>query len=175
MGVAHMPRGAKKGSNNNGGRKLMPLKNKQYTPPEQRKKREKAEKSMEDLKTVRVTPPDYLDDVARKEWMRLIPEIKKLPLKFVDQSLLEQFCVFYSTYVKAHQDILDNGIVVEGARGLQKNPAYPIMSDAARSMRQCGMDLGFTFNSRMQMLIPKGNKKPEDNPFSSGMFGDINA
>lgn len=169
-----MPSGSKPGENHGGGRKRQPLTLKQsYTPPDERKQREQAEESMKLLADIEVSPPDYLDDLAKQTWLRLIPEIKKLPLKYIDQSTLEQFCSFYSTYVQANQILKANGVLTPD--GNRKNPAFQIMKDSAQSMRQCGSELGFNFSSRMSMLIPKEDKTKDNNPFSSGLFGDINA
>jgi P27 family predicted phage terminase small subunit len=171
-----MPSGSRPGEGNRGGgRKLKPLSLKDYTPPEERKQREQAEESMKALSNMDINPPEYLDNIAKQVWMRILPEIKKLPLKLLDQSTFEQFCTFNSIYIQASNDIKETGI--KSSDGNRKNPSYQIMSDAAKNMRQCGSELGFNFSSRMAMLIPKNDdeKKNDDNPLAGKVFGDIHA
>ncbi|MCO7126628.1 phage terminase small subunit P27 family [Sporolactobacillus shoreicorticis] len=169
-----MASGSRPGEGNRGGgRKLKPLSIKNYTPPAERKQREQAEESMKKLADIEIDPPDYLDDIAKQVWLRILPEVKKLPLKFLDQSTFEQFCTFYSIYIQSSNDIKLNGI--KSSDGNRKNASYQIMSDAAKNMRQCGSELGFNFSSRMAMLISKNDEnKDDDNPFADGTLGEIN-
>lgn len=135
---------------------------------EDKEKREQAENAMSDFIEIDEKPPVYLDTLAKKTYKKLAPQLKKLPIKQLDQGMLEQYCQFYSIYVQAVKDIKKTGI--KTADGNHKNPAFSVMNDSAASMRRCAGELGLTVDSRLRLLIPKEDDQEDDffSKFGSG-------
>src|SRR5690242_20048007 len=58
------------------------------------------------FKRIPPEPPDYLDDIARAEWERVVPELARLELlKPVDGSALAAYCEMVSVFVRATKDV----------------------------------------------------------------------
>jgi len=63
--------------------------------------------------TDKVKYPDWMDDSAKKEWRRIITELKKLELVTnIDVAALAICCDAYSKYVKATNDINKVGLLI---------------------------------------------------------------
>lgn len=156
------------GSNNGGGRRIKPIS--QVTGnigTDEREAREKAENEMRKLDDLPEKPPYYLPTYGKKLWKSIVPQLKTLEsIKQLDQTTLEQMCVFYDCWIRAVQDIKENGFSING----RKNPAYNVLSDSGQQMRKCSSLLGLTFDSRMRLMLPESNDKEED-PFAK--LGDL--
>lgn len=95
-------------------------------------------------------PPKYLDEVAAAQWKskaKLLAE--RGDITNADWSNLELYCVNYSIYRRAVEDIGDNGFSIAGANGGQsRNPALSAKSDAERVLIKMSQLLGFDPVSR---------------------------
>lgn len=113
------------------------------------------------------TPPKWLiDDVAKKEWRRIIKELKKINLiGNLDRNNLGGYCNAFSNYIRA-TDILKeqtfyidretrNGIIVV------KNPMVDIQSRYAEEMRKFASLCGMTVDSRLKAATIKADKTEE--------------
>ena len=70
----------------------------------------------------KVKYPDWLDDSAKKEWRRIITELKKLKLVTnIDVAALAICCDAYSKYVKATGDINKVGLLISYTNSDQNN------------------------------------------------------
>lgn len=154
------------GSNNNGGRKIKPLSQlKSNIGTDEREQRQKAEDEMKTLADLPLKPPAYLPTYGKKMWKTVVPQLKSLQsIKQLDQSTLEQMCVFYDCWIRATKDIKKNGITV----GNRKNPAYTVLSDSGQQMRKAASLIGLTFDSRMRLMLPDNSDEEED-PFKQMM------
>lgn len=95
-------------------------------------------------------PPKYLDEIATAQWKskaKLLAD--RGDITPADWSSLELYCVNYSVYRKAVEDIEKKGFSIEGANGGQsRNPALSAKADAERVMINMSHLLGFNPVSR---------------------------
>lgn len=121
-------------------------------------------------------PPDWLiDDVAKKEWRRIVKELDKINIVGnLDRSNLGGYCNAYANYIKA-TDILKNqafyidretrtGVIVV------KNPMVDIQQTYASEMRKFAALCGLTIDSRLKAAVTK-TEKTED--MIKQKFGNI--
>lgn len=112
-------------------------------------------------------PPDWLiDDVAKKEWRRIVKELKQINLVGnLDRNNLGGYCNAFANYVKA-TDILKeqtyyidretrNGVIVV------KNPMVDIQKTYADEMRRFASLCGLTIDSRLKAAATKTSKTQE--------------
>ncbi|EBB0695605.1 TPA: phage terminase small subunit P27 family [Salmonella enterica] len=111
-------------------------------------------------------PPKYLDKVAAAQWKskaKLIAE--RGDITPADWSSLELYCVNYSVYRRAVEDIEKQGFSIEGANGgRSRNPALSAKSDAERVLIKMSQLLGFDPVSR--------RRNPPENDENDG-FDDV--
>lgn len=155
-----MKLGATKGHNNGGGQKYKPLSSlKSNIGTEEREAREKAESEMMSLSDLPYNPPTYLPLNGKKLWKMAVPQIKSLKsIKQLDQTTLEQMCVFYDCWIRAVKDVKTNGFNISG----RMNPSYKVLSNSAEQMRKCASLIGLTFDSRMRLMLPDSDDKEDD-------------
>lgn len=122
------------------------------------------------------TPPEWLiNDVARKEWRRIVRELNKIDIVGnLDYANLGGYCNAYANYIKA-TDILKeqtyyidretrNGVIVV------KNPMVDIQTTYAAEMRKFASLCGLTIDSRLKAAVTKTEKTEE---MISKKFGNI--
>lgn len=95
-------------------------------------------------------PPVYLDEIAAQQWKTKAKQLAgRGDLTPADWNSLELYCVNYSMYRKAVEDIALRGFTVEGSRGAAtSNPALKAKSDAEKIMIKMSSLLGFDPVSR---------------------------
>jgi len=109
--------------------------------------------------------PHYIrkDRTAKREWDRIVPQLYDLGLLTnVDRSILELYCVNYSLFVWATEDIRENGHIAKTRGGDKANPAVAIAREAAKIIKACAVEFGLTPSSRSRIKVPK--KKEDDDP-----------
>ena len=97
------------------GRKIRPLATNKghHINAEEKAIREQAEEMASDgFKSLDITPPDHLDKLAKVEYKRVAKEMKKLPIRNLDRSLLESYCTWYSIYKTVSRKINEGGVTV---------------------------------------------------------------
>lgn len=144
-------------------KKLLHNSNKNYTSEEIIKK-EREEAELNKFSKIDGEPPDFLDDIAREEYKRIIPYMQDLPISNLDRAQLAQYCSFYSDFVQASHLIEETGgVVIETDRGLKVNPAFTAKEKAGTRMQQAANTLGLTIDSRLRIIVPE--EKEDDDPF----------
>lgn len=132
---------------------------------EQLLEKKEAESKIGNFNDLSETPPDFLDEVAKEEYVRVVEEIKKMPIVDLDKVLLIQYCSFYSDFLGASEDVSTNGSYFIDADGKKKvNPAFTIKERAATQMRSAAGLLGLTVDSRLRIVAP--TKEENKDPFS---------
>lgn len=113
--------------------------------------------------------PSWLDPIARKEWKRIVPSLKKNGLLTnVDVSELARYCKFHSEYLKAIEFLDKNGLVYprhdDSGRvtGLAKYPHVNISHEAAMMCHRIAGKFGFTPSDRTGLTV---TEQQEDDPF----------
>lgn len=121
-------------------------------------------------------PPDWLiDDVAKKEWRRIVKELEKIGLVGnLDRNNLGGYCNAFANYVKATNILKEqayyidretrNGVIVV------KNPMVDIQRTYADEMRRFASLCGLTIDSRLKAAAVKTDKTREE---ITSKFGNI--
>ena len=109
------------------------------------------------------TAPEWLDKTAKKEWNRILPLIRELPVAELDLALLSMYCQTYSNYINATKQ-LEKEMVVVTERGSKLSSYYTIQRDSITAMNSIAPKLGLTVESRLKILEPKEPKENAD-PF----------
>lgn len=101
-------------------------------------------------------PPYPLDDMARREWDRIAPQLDKLGLLTVADSVaLYMYCRAFARYHEAERIVAEEGILIPGYRGsMVKNPAAQIARDAFADLLRICTEFGMTPSSRGRMSVP---------------------
>ena len=99
------------------------------------------------------SPPKHLDYIARKQWLKYAKHLReKESVQEQDLHNLEVFCVNYSVYYQAYEQIKQHGLLVLDNNGnLKKNPAVIAKNDAEKLLFKCGSLLGLDPVSRSRM------------------------
>lgn len=107
--------------------------------------------------------PEYLDDIARDEWPRIVAELQELGvLSHTDRAAIALYCSAFSTWVRANREIKAGGLTVATAQGTDKtNPAVSIANQAAIQMGRLLVEFGLTPSARSR--VSSGKKEaPKD-------------
>lgn len=133
---------------------------------EQQAVRADAERDMFDLPAVSGNAPDWLDDLARAEWQRLLPLITgRVPVSELDLPLFASYCQAYSDVQRAQADIAENGQTFTADNGMVRmNPSVKLKLDATNQMMRLAGELGLSVYSRVRMQIKSDGSGQED-PF----------
>ena len=130
--------------------------------------REAEEDSVTTDKNQLKRPPTWLiDNVAKKEWRRIVKELEKINLiGNLDRNNLGGYCNAFANYVKATEILKDqtyyidretrNGVIVV------KNPMVDIQKGYAEEMRRFAALCGLTIDSRLKAGTVKVNKQQEE-------------
>lgn len=115
---------------------------------------------------VAVEPPEWLSEMAVQMWQTVVPELlaNKI-LTVADLHNVEAFCMAYSRWREAENDVKMNGITIQTEATVIKNPAVTVANEALRQMVQFGSLLGLDPSSRTR-LIGGTKKETIANPFA---------
>lgn len=122
----------------------------------EREKRLAAEQALQ-ARSDKIRCPSWLDDDAKKEWRRLVHELKEIGLLTnLDQSSLAICCDCYSKYMAATNKINDTMLVgvhtnKHGAKNLVVNPYVMVAQKYADMYKKYCVEIGLTPNARMRM------------------------
>ncbi|WP_105989088.1 phage terminase small subunit P27 family [Staphylococcus agnetis] len=144
-------------------KKLLLNSNKNYTK-EQIIEKERQEAELNKFSKIDVNPPEFLDDIAKEEYKRIIPHMQELPISKLDTGQIAQYCSFYSDFVKASVILEQEDLMIADDKGNQKvNPAFNVKEKAGIRMQQTANTLGLTIDSRLRIIVPE--EKEDDDPF----------
>ena len=138
--------------------------------------RKAEEKALEDFDSITLTPPVHLDMLGKKEYRRIVPLLKQLPIADLDLMMVTNYCQMYSAYVLLSTDINTNGMMIpvydgEGVETSRKvNPAFNSLIKASAELRSTCSQLGMTIDSRLKIIVPKVEKKTD--PFAEMLNND---
>lgn len=157
-------------------RKIKELQTKHLTQKEQIQK----EFEEEFAKTARdqlEKPPTWLrDSVAKKEWKRLVEQLKKFDvIGNLDFNNLGAYCNAYSSYVEATKNLKKDSMLIgytnkAKVTNLIEHPYLRIQLKYSEEMRKYSALLGLSVDSRLKLASILNRK--EDNEIEDE-FGDI--
>nr|WP_238704172.1 P27 family phage terminase small subunit [Companilactobacillus mishanensis] len=107
-------------------------------------------------KMLQTTPPKRLTGVARAEWKRIVPDLRNLPIRAVDRSQVEMYCVWYQQFY----DITKKMATIND---VDKRLKYLTALDkTSKNLKSAAAEIGLTLDSRMRMNVPKTDDKPKE-------------
>jgi P27 family predicted phage terminase small subunit len=98
--------------------------------------------------------PSHLNEVAKREWRRIAPELIALGLLTkIDRAALAAYCVSYSRWVAAEQSVDKFGTVIKlkNSDTPLRNPHVTIANAALDQMRKFLVEFGMTPSSRSRI------------------------
>jgi P27 family predicted phage terminase small subunit len=94
-------------------------------------------------------PPDWLDERARAEWWRVVPDLEAAGVTTrVEATMLACYCQAVSRLLAAEALIAKEGITCMGQRGPMKHPAVVIAREQMHIIRSLGSEFGLSPASR---------------------------
>jgi P27 family predicted phage terminase small subunit len=108
--------------------------------------------------------PEYLDDEARAEWFRTAKVLHDMQLlSMADRTALAAYCVAYSRWIHAEQQVKKYGSIVKSPeKGFpMKSPYLCIADQAMEAMRKFMVEFGLTPSSRSRIKVP-GDLEAQD-------------
>lgn len=130
-------------------------------------KREQAGKGERNGGVEEGTPlcPKWLNEMAKVEWRRIAPILKRLNLlSVIDRSAMASYCQAYARWRQAEEMIEKHGMYYPGNKG--KVEAFPFVRIAQKYLEICKtmcVEFGMTPSSRGRMLLP--SQKSEEDEF----------
>ncbi len=118
------------------------------------------------------TPPDFLNERARAEWGRIVPELLALGvLSTVDRAALALYCLAYARLEEAEEQIRESpGLVVMTTNGnAVQNPYLSVANKAMEQMHRYLSEFGLTPASRMR--VPKAGTGEDADPAAAYFTG----
>jgi len=122
-------------------------------------------------------PPEWLrDDIAKKEWLRLVDQFNSLKIiSNLDLNNLGAYCNAYSGYLEATKELKGKPLTIEytnkaGATNIIENPLIKIQIKYSDEMKKYASLLGLTIDSRLKIASLKLTETKKD---ITENFGDI--
>lgn len=123
-------------------------------------------KEHEQLQADRI--PSHLCYYGKKEWKRIIPLLKQLPIAELDRELIETYCMLHGSRRRLEKDIQKNGETTEfydengNLESIKKNPSYDLLLSTVKELRMIANQLGMTMNSRLELAVPEQEKEEDE-------------
>ena len=108
--------------------------------------------------------PNGLPRVALMEWRRVAPLLVEMGVAGdVDRMALADYCLCVARLVDAEADIAKRGLLVEGDRGMVKNPSCQLAREYRNAVVKWSVQFGLTPSARKGVDVTP--VKPTD-PFA---------
>lgn len=100
--------------------------------------------------------PPWLDEDARAEWARIVPQLVGSGLACgMDEALLASYCHAFSAWKQAVEVVQRDGMTwTDGKGNIKAHPAVRITNDKANEMRKLADMFGFSPASRDRLPSP---------------------
>jgi P27 family predicted phage terminase small subunit len=109
--------------------------------------------------------PEHLDEIALREWKRLVPIIRRMKLLTeADYISLANLCSAYSRMVRAERKLAEAGLLYKTQSGyVQQSPLLSIINAAVDTITRLCREFGLTPSSRSRIqLMSAENDQPGD-------------
>jgi len=108
--------------------------------------------------------PEWLSEVAKEEFYRVVREAGKIPLlDNLDKNYLAIYADAFDRYVNASRKLQEHGDVVSTEKnGLAVSPWLNVLTKAAKEMKDASKLLGLATTDRLRLIVPKVEEKPEN-------------
>lgn len=110
--------------------------------------------------------PDWLNDLAKEEWQRIVPDLIEVGLLTkIDRAALAGYCHAWSEWQQMEADIEEEGIdQLTGTGTTQRRPQVMVRDKAIERCYRFAKEFGLTPSSRTGISVPE--KRKDSNPFS---------
>lgn len=131
--------------------------NKKNLTKAEEERRENNEKALKPKKVGKIVCPDWLDDMAKAEFNRLVAEMKELNiLTSIDISSLAICCDAFAKWKQATEFVNKYGILKvkenrHGEKSVENNPAIKDALRYGELYRKMTIECGLTPNARLRM------------------------
>jgi P27 family predicted phage terminase small subunit len=100
--------------------------------------------------------PTWLDDEAKVEWDRVVPELAASGvIGALDMMALATYCQTFATWKQCELQVRREGILVDAQMGGQKvHPLAKHARDLIGELRRLAAELGFTPAARSRLRVP---------------------
>lgn len=143
--------------------------NKKHLTYAEKERRENNEKAVKPKRRGRIVCPDYLDEVAKAEFQRLVKELKDLDIiTSIDISSLAICCDSYSKWKQATEFVNRTGLLKVkenryGDKTIENNPAIKDALRYGELYRKMTIECGLTPNARLRLAAKDVNAgEPQD-------------
>ncbi|WP_068458985.1 phage terminase small subunit P27 family [Hyphomicrobium sulfonivorans] len=120
-----------------------------------------------------------MDEIASLEWDRLINAMPPQLYTAMDTTTLANYALAWSMFVKAQNDIENNGLSIEisettdaGTKvvvSVKTNPAVRVWRAASETLLKCADRLGLHPGARTRLELPKRGETPKSS--FAGLLG----
>ncbi|MBK9170693.1 MAG: phage terminase small subunit P27 family [Bryobacterales bacterium] len=99
--------------------------------------------------------PAHLDTIARREWRRLVPILRRMRvLTEADEIPLANLCITYSTLIQAQTKLNETGILYKGPSGyVQQSPVLSIIRQSIETLNRLSREFGLTPAARTRIMM----------------------
>ena len=124
----------------------------------------------EPLPAGEVVKPSWLTPYASHLWDSLAPDmIRKRVLTTWDADLFASVCEHYSTWRRAQEIVVENGVLVAGFGGVMvKNPAVQVARDAWQAFNAGAGKFGMSPADRSKVQVGDAKKRKPGEDLLSG-------
>jgi P27 family predicted phage terminase small subunit len=100
-----------------------------------------------------LSPPSHLDETARVEWDRVVPDLEEAGLLAgADRSLLAAYCQCWSRWVAAEETLAKVGQVIKTTNGnVVQNPLIGVANRAMELMHRFASEFGMSPSARTRV------------------------
>ena len=108
--------------------------------------------------------PSWLLPEAKREWMRIVPELERLGLLTrVDRAALAAYCQCWARYVEAEADISENGLTFITDKGYEgPRPAVGMAVKMLEKMSLYAGKFGLSPADRVKLATPESKEDDLD-------------
>lgn len=147
-------------------RKVVDMQAAHLTKKEKQKKKAEEREVITGNEDLERPPTWLLDTNAKKEWNRIVAELKKIELVGnLDYVNLACYCNAYANYVKVTRKLKKEPYCIERETRtgtiVVKNPLVDIQTNYAAEMRKFAGLCGMTIDSRLKAAVQKVDRKEE--------------
>ncbi len=157
-------------------RKILSMQRGHLTVLEQQRKSQQEEMILLGQEKLSRSPTWLVDDIAKKEFKRLVAELKSVALVGnLDINNIACYCNAYSLYRKTTEELASQPLLLEktaknGTSIFTMNPLIKIQKNYAEEMRRFAALCGLTIDSRLKLAAVQTTKQEQ---ILESDFGEI--
>ncbi|MGX0401537.1 MULTISPECIES: phage terminase small subunit P27 family [Staphylococcus] len=100
--------------------------------------------------SVKPVPKD-LPTQAQKEWLRIVPLLKELPISNLDYMLVKRYCEIICINDNAYEKIKEQGMYHTDTQKV--NEHFKVYIDTLKALKNIATSLGITMDTRNRFLV----------------------